>query len=297
MAPHSPFPVPTLPDLSHVALVEICAWYLVLLTLLVFVAVAWSAATDRREPAAPEAWRAGGDGRRLVLIGVALSFAPLVAWVASRLLTPAFQPRYVLAADLGYAILFTGFCSVMITPRLLAGGSGSRWTSRAAYLGLGLLVAFPAVQAAHQWGKGGTGEKDAQFGYADLPIVVESGYTYLLRVGDGTRPNRSVFLVDADAASVTGNDRAATAFDKILENLKQHFDEFSVERADRFLDAHQPTNEWTAYRLERSGQYRLSRLGRIPDSPLNEVMWLAERIGSPSREANGTTAPSQTPSK
>jgi hypothetical protein len=121
--------------------------------------------------------------------------------------------------------------------------------------------------------------------------VVENGYSYVWRFQNGGAPTRYVYLLDREAAARPGNDTHALPDDILLESMKAHFDDFTVVPVDTFLAQQKPflvvdapQNLWSETRLLRNPNYRVTVLGRISDSPMQESMLLVEQEAAPARE-------------
>ncbi len=150
---------------------------------------------------------------RLLLIAAALLAIIPFFWVFSHVFpkNALFLPRYLIGASIGWAIVMTYLCSILLKFSTLG----------SPYAGLlkAMSVAFVMINLhflveASDLDRGGTiGNSDLAFGHPDLPIVCLQPYEFLPRVRYSPFAERFYFLLDQQWAYAPDNPITHAAVD------------------------------------------------------------------------------------
>jgi uncharacterized membrane protein len=293
LKPHYIHSVPTLYDLARVTTVELHDVYFSLALILALAALAAIARPAAGVRPSAEPRRRSPTETPAFAFAVALSLAPVLTYVYSKVGTPVLVARYLLPTLIAWTILiaFAAEELVVIPIWSAAAGTLQRGLALVFYVVVGALFLLPAVFVARQPQQHGYGAVDSRFIDYGLPIVVENDVAYMARSWNGPRPELYYYLLDWETAMFPKNERNATVGFQLQLNSKAHFPDLNImsyenflAETPRFLVADAPTNLWAERRLLNNPAYRVTSLGPITGSSFNETMLLVERI-APAQQA------------
>ena len=238
------------PALGLVGLTLAAGWAAT--TLLATRSASRSSASPPLVPAGGEAASGAAGGAPLLCLACALAGVPILMWVFSRLSTPIFNERYYFASGMAWPILLAAGAFALDRraarlrhplarqlPRLLQ-------TAALLFLGgyfLNYTVGYedPVAPALASPPDALTdANTHATRSLKELPIVVESPYTYLPRFyynaqAHAPQPNREVYLLDWASATDPQATRSAANGYQIAAALKRQYPAFTIEDSAAFL--------------------------------------------------------------
>jgi hypothetical protein len=228
----------------------------------------------------------------LLIVAFSLLAVPIGAWIMSRTIQPIFVARYMLPAELGWAIILACLISRMLHP----GSIGERGLSmkfltykllvNARWIVLTTLLLFLIVQPMNYGRKFGQeelpGKNDDRVGYTHLPMAVELSHAFMRRFHYSPQRARYHFILDWSAAVADGSGLFMPGEYKTMEALRRNYgplfgrnivenDEF-LRRHKRFLvlqyadkcsfrDVFCP--RWSALRIMGNPKYTAEKIGSV----------------------------------
>jgi hypothetical protein len=207
--PRGWIPSPTLNDLiraiftgSFINIVMVSALFFILFALhIVASAQTSNYRAERGEPVTFE--------RSLLVLAFAFLTVAPATWLFSRLTRPIFLERYLIPSLIAYAILIAHLTSVYMKHCIAETGSRPHFLRtikfelvRNLLLGSLMIVVlcYPIWDASKRTREDLPGSWDASFGFATLPIVVQSSHRFLETVHYRTDSSRYFFVLDKRSA-------------------------------------------------------------------------------------------------
>jgi hypothetical protein len=194
--------------------------------------------------APPVGGTTGGSELPMLVLALLLLLPVPATWVISRTLKPMFWDRYLIPTLFSYAIALTHVCSRFL-PHHLTGRArldrSSSWRLRAAtavlWLYYGSLIIFPVANATAYAKQTTPGQHDAEFGYSDLPIVVQAPGEFLKRWQYAPERNRYYYILDRTAEETQESGPFGFQAFKHLEAFRRNYPELAtnVLESDIFL--------------------------------------------------------------
>jgi hypothetical protein len=181
----------------------------------------------------------GGTSRKwetpMLVLALLLLLPVPVTWVISRTLKPMFWDRYLIPTLFSYAIALTHVCSRYLPSHLIGQVQPDRsfsWHLRGArgamWLYFGALIIFPVADATAYGKQTRPGHHDAEFGYSDLPIVVQAPGEFLARWQYAPDRRRYYYILDRAAEQGADSGPFGLQAFKHLEAFRRNYPELAA---------------------------------------------------------------------
>lgn len=228
----------------------------------------------------------------LLIVAFCLLAVPVGAWIISRTVQPIFVARYMLPAELGWAIILACLVSRMTRPNSIVCTvlTTQLWTYKslvyAQRIILITLLLFLVVQPINYGRKFGheelPGVNDDIAGHSELPVAVEFSHAFMRRFHYSPQRARYHFILDWPAAVVDGSGLFMPGEYKTMEALRRtygHVFAKNIVESDEFLRRHKrflvlqyadPCSardvvcpRWSAIRIMNNPRYSMEKVGSV----------------------------------
>jgi len=246
------------------------------------------------------------EKKSLLIFAFTFLMVSFAIWLISRTVRPLFYDRYLLLTFLGLGILIAHFFS-RVFPSYLAEAYGQSKIKCFGFLApplqvglsviLLMMMLIPTFDAKLYDGNFLLGEKDAQYGYTNLPIVVQSStflerfynipesrsrYFYILDKQAAESPLAGIFTLQEykhyDAwqrvypeifkENIVENEEFLNKYSKFLVVDYSHYDKICTRQevgiadlATRWTNRHCP--QWLETRIIQNPEYKVTVLGLV----------------------------------